>query len=200
MRAGQVALDRIFVDPAPGTATVEDAVTSKDKLGIGCELVNGILVAKPMGHYESHIAVLLSHLIYQYLDSHPIGVLYDAEAPYLLLPDNVRKPDVSFLSFGRMPGGKLPREAACSIAPDLAVEVLSPSNTAAEMDLKLKQYFASGVRLVWYIEPELKSARAFIAVDQYDDIPFDGTLRGGDVLPGFELPLAKLFEKAGPRQ
>jgi Uma2 family endonuclease len=199
MRAGQVALDRIFVEPPPGTATVEDAVTSRDKLGIGCELVNGILVAKPMGHYESHIAALLTYLLYQYLDEHPIGVLYDAEAPYALLPDNVRKPDISFLSFARMPGGKLPREAACPIAPDLAVEILSPSNTAAEMELKLKQYFASGVRLVWHIEPELRSARVFTSLNQYEDIPFDGTLRGGEVLPGFELSLARLFEKAGPR-
>jgi Uma2 family endonuclease len=199
MRAGQVALDRILVEPAPGTATVEDAVTSKVKLGIGCELVNGILVAKPMGHYESHIAALLTYLLYQYLEMHPIGVLYDAEAPYVLLSDSVRKPDVSFLSFARMPGGKLPREAACSIAPDLAIEVLSPSNTTAEMELKLKQYFASGVRLVWHIEPELRSARVFTAEDQFEDIPSDGVLLGGEVLPGFELPLAKLFEKAGPR-
>jgi len=152
-----------------------------------------------MGHYESHIAVLLSHLLYQYLDAHPIGVLYDAEAPYLLLPNNVRKPDVSFLSFARMPGGKLPREAACPIPPDLAIEVLSPINTTAEMNLKLQQYFAAGVRLVWYIDPELKSARVYTAVDEFEDIPASGTLRGGEVLPGFELPLARLFEKAGPR-
>jgi hypothetical protein len=52
---------------------------------------------------------------------------------------------------------------------------------------------------VWYIGPELKSARIFTAVDQYEDIHSDGVLRGGHVLPGFELPLAKLFEKAGPR-
>src|SRR5438876_12204666 len=70
VQAGRVSLDRIFVEPPPGMATVEDAVTSKDKLGIGCELINGILVAKPMGYYESYIAVLLSHLLYQYLDSH----------------------------------------------------------------------------------------------------------------------------------
>jgi Uma2 family endonuclease len=199
VQAGRVPLDRIFVEPLPGTATVEDAVESKDKLGIGCELVNGILVAKPMGHYESHIAALLLHLLYNYLDANPIGVLYGEEAPYLLLPDNVRKPDVSFLSFARMPGGKLPREAACPIAPDLAIEVLSPSNTTAEIDLKLKQYFAAGVRLVWIIEPELRTARIFTAVDKHEDIPSHGILRGGDVLPGFELAVGHLFEKAGPR-
>jgi Uma2 family endonuclease len=152
-----------------------------------------------MGFYESHIASILSHLLYGYLDSHPIGILTGEDGPYFLLPNNVRKPDVAFLSFARMPGGKLPREAASSIAPDLAIEILSPSNTTAEMELKLGQYFAAGVRLVWYIEPELRTARIFTAVDQWEDIGQDGVLIGGEVLPGFELALATLFEKAGPR-
>jgi len=199
VQAGRVPLDRIFVDPLPGTATAEDAISSKQKLGVGCELVNGILVAKAMGHYESHIAARLTYFLYQYLELNPTGVLYDAEAPYLLLPDNVRKPDISFLSYERMPGGELPRDPACLIPPDFAVEILSPGNTAAEIDLKLKQYFTAGVRLVWIIEPELKTARAFTTVDAFELIPASGKLRGGDVLPGFELPLAKLFEKAGPR-
>jgi hypothetical protein len=69
-----------------------------------------------------------------------------------------------------------------------------------ETALKLKQYFASGGRLVWYIDPELRAARAFSAVDIWEDISTDGVLRDGDVLPGFELPLAGLFEKAGPRE
>jgi len=199
LQAGRVPLERIFVDPLPGTATAQDAVGSKQRFGVGCELVNGILVAKAIGHYESHIAALLTHFLYQYLDSNPIGVVYDAEAPYLLLPDNVRKPDISFLSYARMPRGELPRDPACLIPPDLAAEILSPGNTAAEIDLKLKQYFAAGVRLVWVIEPELKTTRTFTGVDQFEAIPTDGKLRGGDVLPRFELPLAKLFEKTGPR-
>ena len=67
------------------------------------------------------------------------------------------------------------------------------------MEKKLTEYFATGARLVWYIEPELRSARVFTAVDKWEDIRSDGTLRGGDVLPGFELTLERLFEKAGPR-
>ncbi|HEY2412239.1 MAG TPA: Uma2 family endonuclease [Pirellulaceae bacterium] len=199
MQVGQVPLERILSEPAPGSATPNDAIDSRKKIGINCELVNGTLIAKTMGFYESHLALILAHLLNDYLDRHPIGIVAGEDGPFQLLSDNVRKPDVSFLSFARMPGGKLPREAACPIAPDLAVEVLSPSNTVAEIDLKLKQYFAAGVRLVWIIEPELRTARVFTAVDRHEDIPSHGTLRGGDVLPGFELPLARLFEKAGPR-
>jgi Uma2 family endonuclease len=197
--AGRVSLDRIIAEPPPGSATVEDAVESKARFGVGCELVNGILVAKSMGYYESHLATLLIHFLYEYLDKHPIGILTGEEGPYLLLPENVRKPDVAFLSFSRLPDGKLPRTGACPIAPDLAIEVLAPSNTKGEMDLKLKQYFKSGVRLVWHIESELRTARTFTAVDDWEDLGPEGILRGGDVLPGFELPLTKLFEKAGPR-
>lgn len=141
----------------------------------------------------------MAHLLNDYLDRHPIGIVAGEDGPFQLLPGNVRKPDVSFLSYSRMPGGKLPREAACPIPRDLAVEVLSPSNTAAEIDLKLKRYFAAGVKLVWIIEPELRTARVFTAADEHEDIPSEGILRGGDVLPGFELPMVKLFEKAGPR-
>ena len=67
------------------------------------------------------------------------------------------------------------------------------------MDKKLKEYFATGASLVWYIEPELRTARAFTAVDQWQDIGPDDVLLGGNVLPGFELSLKRLFEKAGPQ-
>ena len=93
-----------------------------------------------------------------------------------------------------------PTRAKLPFAPDFAVEVLSPSIQRPIMDKKLKEYFAAGARLVWYIEPELRTARVFTAVDQCEDIRArTAILDGGDVLPGFELSLAKLFEKAGPR-
>jgi Uma2 family endonuclease len=76
--------------------------------------------------------------------------------------------------------------------------VPSPGNTVGELEAKLKEYFAFGAHLVWCVESELKTVRVFTAVDQNEDIFPTGTLPGSDVLPGFELPLAKLFEKAGP--
>lgn len=196
--SGQVPLSRILVTPAPGTATPEDAVQSRKKLGINCELVNGTLVAKTMGFYESHVAMILAYFIQSYLMENPIGLIAGEDGPYLLLPRNVRKPDVSVITFARLPRGTLPPDAICPIAPDLAAEVLSRGNSVAEMELKRKQYFGSGVRLVWEINPQTKSARAYTAADQFQDIPCEGVLRGGEVLPGFELPLIRLFEKAGP--
>jgi Uma2 family endonuclease len=199
LRAGQVPLERIVMQPAPGTATVDDAVYSKERLNLSCELVDGILVAKPMGYFEAKIAAALVYFLHLYLDAHPIGEVVGGDGPCETLPDHLRKPDVGFTSFERIRREAKPTRKKLPFSPDLAVEVLSPSNTAAEMDKKLTEYFATGARLVWHIEPELKTARAFTSPDSYEDIPADGTLRGGEVLPGFELPLPKLFEKAGPR-
>ena len=67
------------------------------------------------------------------------------------------------------------------------------------MELKRYQCFAAGVRLVWEIDPATRCARAYTTADEWEDVNTNGRLRGVDVLPGFELPLAKLFEKAGPR-
>jgi Uma2 family endonuclease len=199
MRAGQVPLDRILMKPEPGTATEDDAADSRHKLNLNCELVNGILVAKTMGWYESQVALALGYFLHQYLDKHPIGVIAGEDGPCRTVAFNIRKPDVAFVSLDRFPERKLPRRKVLPIAPDLAVEILSEGNTTAEMDLKLKEYFAAGVKAVWYVEPDLRSVRVFTAADKHDDIAPDGVLRGGDVLPGFELSLTKLFEKVGPR-
>src|SRR5439155_5993502 len=81
IRAGQVPLDRILMKPAPGTATEDDAADSRQKLELNCELVNGILVAKTMGWYESQIALALSYFLHQYLEKHPIGVIAGEDGP-----------------------------------------------------------------------------------------------------------------------
>jgi Uma2 family endonuclease len=197
LRAGQVPLERIVMLPAPGTATVDDAVNSRQRLNLNCELVDGILVAKPMGYLESKVAIALAYFLHLYLETHPLGEVGGEDGPCQTLPDHTRKPDVSYTSFERMDREAKPIRKTLPYSPDLAVEILSPSNTAAEMDKKLREYFATGARLVWYIEPALKTARAFTSPEDFKEIPADGALLGGEVLPGFELPLARLFEKAG---
>src|SRR5262249_14851888 len=85
-----------------------------------------------------------------------------------------------------------------SKVPDLAVEILSPSNTRKEMQIKLKEYFLGGVKLVWIINPEKRTAEVYTAPDKVTAIPAGGSLDGDNVLPGFTLPLATLFAKFGP--
>jgi Uma2 family endonuclease len=102
---------------------------------------------------------------------------------------------VCFIAWDRFPNRKLPAEPIPALAPDLAIEVLSASNTEGEMQRKLHDYFTAGVRLVWYIDPQTRSAKAYTAEDRCVELSESQSLSGGDVLPGFELPLKELFAK-----
>lgn len=113
---------------------------------------------------------------------------------------NVRLPDVCFFSWSRFPNRLLPQGAILDMAPDLAVEIISPSNTPAEMNRKLQEYFLGGSSLVWFIYPDPPHARIYTTPDRFEEIDQTGTLEGGELLPGFSLPLQQLFDRAGRRQ
>jgi Uma2 family endonuclease len=106
----------------------------------------------------------------------------------------VRIPDVAFFSWDRMPGRRRPPEPIPTLAPDLAVEILSRSNTRAEMRLKRQDYFAVGVRLVWEVDPVARTVSVYTAVEPAALVLTEAaTLDGGAVLPGFALPPRELF-------
>ncbi|MGH7129006.1 MAG: Uma2 family endonuclease, partial [Planctomycetaceae bacterium] len=129
------------------------------------------------------------------------GVVLGADGMLQLFPRQVRIPDLSFISWDRWPGVEEFRaEAAPQVVVDLAVEVISKSNTRREMEGKLREYFAAGVRLVWYVDPVPKQVRVFNSPDEWTVLTENDILSGGDVLPGFELPLRELFrEPQAPR-
>jgi len=192
-RFGPMPADRIRTDPAPGTATEEDVVRIHEREDLLYELVDGVLVRKTMGYYESYLMIAVSALLYNFVTPRNLGLVAGADGMIRLNPDLVRIPDVSFISADRLPDRRVPREPICPIVPDLAIEILSKGNTAKEMDEKLVDYFAAGVRLVWYIDPETRTARAFTSVDDVQLIREGQALDGGAVLPGFVLPLRDLF-------
>jgi Uma2 family endonuclease len=196
---GDIPLERILLYRAPGTATEEDAIWLDEHEDRVCELVDGVLVEKPMSTYESLLAAILIRLIGNYLDSHNLGVLLGADGQLRILPTKLRLPDVSFIRWERFPGGKLPNERVYQVAPDLAVEIISEGNTPAEMQIKLDEYFEAGVRLVWYIDPRSRTATVYTARNQATTLDVDGVLAGGEVLPGFTLRLGELFERADRR-
>jgi Uma2 family endonuclease len=192
-RLGGIPPERIRTYPAPGTATEQDVLDAETRSDRICELVDGILVEKPMASYESFLAIAIGHFLMSYLETRNLGVVLGEAGMLKIMPGLIRVPDVSFISWERMPEHRLPERRIYSLAPDLAVEVISKSNTEAEMQRKLHEYFTSGTLLVWYIYPETRTARAYVAEDRRQDIAPDGVLSGGEVLPGFELPLEKLF-------
>ncbi len=192
--------DRIRVYPTPGTATEQDLLQAETRGNRICELIDGTLVEKSMASLESILAVELIYFIRRYLETNDLGMLTGEAGLLKILPGQIRAPDVSFIRWERFPERKLPKAAIYAVAPDLAVEILSEGNTKAEMDRKLRDYFKAGVQLVWYIEPEPRTARAYTSASEWTEIGPDGSLKGGDVLPRFELPLAQLFARVdGPK-
>ena len=194
---GRVPADRIFFHPPPGTATKEDVVAVREDTRRICELVDGILIEKAMGLYESVIASLLNRILGSFAEDNDLGIVAGEAGMMQLAPGLVRIPDVSFISWDRFPNRKLPRDPVPHLAPDLAVEVPSQSNTAKEMERKRRDYFNAGCRLVWITDPENRTVTVYTAIDQSEEIPEDGTLDGGDVLPGFSLSVSEWFERAG---
>lgn len=188
---------RILMSPSPGTATEDDVLDIKQRTGRLYELVDGILVEKPMGYYESSLALALGYFLHLYLDERPIGAVTGPDGMMKIVPPRVRMPDVAFVRWERFPGRRPPRGRSIPVvAPDLAVEVLSQTNTEAEMQEKLQEYFAGGTRLVWYINPETRSARVYTSPDRHTFVDEQGVLDGADVLPGFQLQLGDIFARA----
>ena len=163
-RLGDVPANRVLWDPIPGTATEADVIRHVDgdhkRL---VELVDGTLVEKTMGAYEGRLGGLCVHFIESFLDDHDVGITFGADATLRILPRQVRLPDASFVSWTKLPNRELPAESVAALVPDLAIEVLSESNTRREMERKRCDYFAAGVRLVWQIDPDTRTAEAFTA-------------------------------------
>ena len=199
-RLGGVPPERVLLNPPPGTATEADAVRLQDSADKRlCEVVFGTLVEKAMGDEEAFVAAALIGEVYGYLKTHALGQVSGADGRKAMSGGNTRMPDVSFIGNERLDGGVV-ATGSTGRPPHLAVEVISLSNTAAEITLKRTEYFASGVRLVWEIDPPSRTAIAWTALDARTDIPTGGTLDGRDVLPDFSVPLADLLKSLGPPQ
>jgi Uma2 family endonuclease len=177
-------------------ATERDVIDLNDR-GLLCELIDGVLVEKAVGQYESRLAMWLGYFLLSFLEDHDLGVVHGPDSPHRLALGRIRYPDVAFVSYARLPAGRPTREPIAPWVPDLVAEIISAGNTRQEMADKLAQYFAAGVRLVWYVYPDTRTVEVYTAVDQCAELGEDGVLTGGDVLPGFELPVRDWFAKAG---
>jgi Uma2 family endonuclease len=194
-RLGGIPLERIWFQPAPGTATEKDVIQAEVRGNRLCELVDGTLVEKAMGFEESWLAGRLMYLVSAYLEKNDLGICVGADGMMRIAPGLVRIPDLSFITWDRLPGRERPRKPIPDLAPDLAVEVLSEGNTKAEMARKVREYFDAGVTLVWLIDPKKRTARVFSSIEKSTLIRADQSLDGGTVLPGFALRLKDLLDR-----
>lgn len=194
---GDIPMERIRLDPTPGTATVRDLIRRTNTDDTLYELVDGTLVEKAMGYRESEMACELIRQLGNHIAERDLGILTGADGTLKLMKGLVRVPDVAFVAWDSLPNRERPKAPVPDLGPDLAVEVLSDSNTPKEMARKLKEYFLSGAKLVWFIDPDPATVRVFTSPDDVTTLTAADTLTGEPVLPGFRLPLAPFFAKFG---
>jgi Uma2 family endonuclease len=157
------------------------------------ELVRGELrTMSPAGWLHGAVAARIARILGNHVEAHQLGVVFAAETGCFLerRPDTVRAADVSFVSKERMAAmarqpGYLPG------APDLAIEVLSPSDTGPEVRVKVAMWLQHGCRLVWVIDPDRQRGEMHRPGEPPVALGEDGVFTGADVLPGFALPLCE---------
>lgn len=193
---GDIPPARVLLDPYPGRATKRDLLRLHRANGRRYELVDYTLVENPMGRPEAFLALELGRLLANYVMQHKLGFCTGADDLIELIPGLVRGPDLCFTPWSKRPVRRVDGDAISGIIPDLAVEVLSRKNTPAEITRKLGEYFRSGVRLVWVIDHRKRIAEIYTSSDKKVTIAESGSLDGADVVPGFRVSLAELFEFA----
>jgi Uma2 family endonuclease len=194
-RLGNIDPRRIRSWPPPGQATEKDVLKILNREDRLYELVDGVLVEKVMGFTESALAAEIVRRVGNFVEAGDLGVVAGADGTVRLMPRLVRIPDVSFVSWDKLPGKVCPAEPIPDLVPDLAVEVLSEGNTEAEMERKFKDYFFVGIRLVWLVDPRDRTAQVYTTPERSTLLTESQALDGGDVLPGFTLPLSQLFAR-----
>jgi Uma2 family endonuclease len=190
---GDVPAWRVLLHPLPGTATETDVLSFHARDKRLYELIDGTLVEKGTGYRESLLAVFLITQINNFVRPLNLGLVSGESGMLRLFAGLVRIPDVAYISWARVPGGKVPTAPIPELSPDLAIEVLSRSNTPREMERKRGEYFDAGIRLVWIVDSDSRTVAVYTGRSNPIILTTNDILQGGDVLPGFALPLRGLF-------
>jgi Uma2 family endonuclease len=196
----EIPPERIRLSPKPGTATIEDALACRNQINRLCELIDGVLVEKPVGWYESRLALIFGVIIETYLEINDLAFTFGEGGMIWVDPKQMRMPDVSVVLWEHFPGRILPQGQVLDLVPDWAIEILSPSNTKREMERKRREYFQGGAKLVWQVDPIQRTVDVYTSVDQFTRFNEDATPTSAPVLPGFSLSLRDWFERAGQRK
>ncbi len=182
-------------DAPPTEVTLSDAELEKLLDETNAEFVDGQLKEKSMGAESEGIGSELHILLGAFVRAAGLGRVFGAATPYRCFPNDprqIRRPDVSFVAVMRLPAGRLPR-GNFTFAPDLAVEVVSPTDAGEYLEQKVADYRSAGVRLIWVVYPATRTVlirRLDLTCAELDDT---GALDGEDVVPGFQCRVAELF-------
>jgi Uma2 family endonuclease len=180
--------------------TPEDLLAMPDEKGY--ELVDGRLVERQMGAKSSEVGGNLYFQLRLFCQDRDLGKVWPADNGFQCFPHArgmVRRPDVSFIKKGRLPGDVSP-DGWIKIPPDLAVEVVSPNDVVEELEAKLEDYQKARIPLVWVIYPKRRKARIFRLDGPPSELDEDGILSGEDIIPGFRCPLIEILPKPTPAE
>jgi Uma2 family endonuclease len=186
------------MDQTTGIITAEELLAVPDD-GWRYELVDGeLLKMTPSGFQHGVVVVSLTRRLAQHVEDGALGAVCGAETGFVLTrsPDTVRAPDVAFVSRVRIAESGVPA-GFWEGPPDLAVEVMSPGDSAGEVDGKARSWLSAGTRAVWVVNPH----RRTVAIWRHDGstivLSEDQMLDGGDVVPGFTCRVTEIFPGAG---
>ncbi len=184
------------VSSMPEKVWIDAEFMALDRDGHRYELVNGTLVdVGNSGAKHGYLCTTLTILLGSYIRSQKLGVLFDSSTAFKLTSGNKRSPDVSFVAKERLQGLSDLPDGFLEGAPDLVVEILSPNNTVEEIHQKLQDYFDNGARLVWVIHPKEQYVLVYCTAQGPDRLlKATDCLDGEDVVPGFTLAVAELFQ------
>lgn len=164
------------------------------------ELIAGALrMMSPSGWNHGRIAGRLHTLLGHHVLENGLGEVFTAETGFLITrePDTVRAPDIAFIARENLPQ-EAPSEAFWPGAPDLAVEVLSPNDRTGEVDAKIHDWLSAGARLVWVVDPQLRTVTSYRSTTDVTTHSAADQLDGDDVVRGFHCAVAEIFGAAEP--
>lgn len=159
------------------------------------ELIEGVLnEMSPAGTTHGITAMRVGAVLFNFVHQQDLGVVFAAETGFVLStdPDTVRAPDAAFVAAERLPAGDLPA-TYLHLAPDLVVEVVSPSDTASELQGKIFTWLDAGCRLVWVVYPATRSVTIYRSREDVRVLREEDTLDGSPVFEGFSAEVRDLF-------
>jgi Uma2 family endonuclease len=179
--------------PATETTAIELSTMPDD--GFRYELVRGELRRMPpAGSEHGVVAMNFGTLLNVYVKANALGVVFGAETGFKIAanPDTVRAPDVAFVQREHVPVTGIPREFWPG-APDLVAEVISPSDTYADVEEKVKEWLDAGVRMAIVLNPRSRTVAVYLSYTEVRRLTEADILTGGEVVPGFACRVSELF-------
>ena len=146
-----------------------------------------------MGWQEAELAIIIARILGNFVSANRLGKVFGPDGMFRIEPEQIRIPDVAFVSKQRFAGRTLQPGAFWELGCDLAVEIISPSNTRREMERKLGDYFAAGVTTVWFVYLNPREVVVYSSPHHSATLRGDDVLDGGAILPGFSVPVSQIF-------